>query len=818
VTTELLPQLTHYNVTFLFKITTIKTALKTKHVIKKVNIKIKILLTLFLFSVLILTYSILYLPKPLFSVPYSTVAFDRGNNLIGARIADDGQWRFSEIDSIPQKFKYALLTFEDNYYYLHPGFNIISLFEALMSNIKAGKVIRGGSTITMQVIRLSRKGKPRDVLEKIKEIILSTALEIKMSKEEILKLYVSHAPFGGNVVGLEAAAWRYFGRSPFELSWAESSLLAVLPNAPSLIHPGKNRDMLLRKRNRLLFKLFENKMIDKQTYELAILEKIPEKPKLLPDYTPHLIELLKKTNGGEKIFTTIDLDLQKKIIDIAEGYQKIYRENEVYNMSVLVVKPYTKEIVAYIGNINNMDVPEKDNDMIIAKRSTGSILKPILYAAAIDEGQILINSIIPDIPSYFKNYHPLNFDNSFEGVVPASQALSRSRNVPAVYLLRDYGIGRFLELLRNVGFSSFNKPADYYGLSLILGGGEACLLEITSAYAGMAKTLLNYYDLYGNYSGTEFAPLIFKKEKLNCRRKTAESISVPLHAGAIWTTYKALYNVNRPQSETGWELFGSSRKIAWKTGTSFGFKDAWAVGTTADYVVGVWVGNSDGEGRTGLTGTSYAAPVMFDVFSLLKKNNKFNKPEDELIKIVVCSKSGYKASKNCPEIDTLLTYLNGEKVKTCSYHKIIFTDKDEKYRLNSKCSSPDEMKTVHWFVLPPVQEWYYNKTHPSYKLLPPYKKGCAPDDVENIMQFVYPQKGMKIFIPTNEENKKENIVFEISHQNSEIIVYWHIGEEYIGKTQGEHKIVCSLKKGKYMLTAVDENGTSISSFFEIVSK
>ncbi len=760
----------------------------------------------------------LFLPLPLFHDPYSTVLFDRQGTLLGARIAPDGQWRFPETDSLPAKYKTALLQFEDKYFYSHFGFNPVSAFEALTADIKAGKIVRGGSTITMQVIRLAEKGKPRTIPEKIKEIYLALALETKYSKKKILNLYASHAPFGGNVVGLDAAAWRYFGHDRFQFTWAEAALMAVLPNAPSLIYPGKNRKLLLQKRNHLLKQLFESGKMDSTDYRLALLEKIPLKPRPLPNDAPHLLEYFRKKQEGTKIYTTLDGGLQHEVNRIVAEYRKKYSENEIYNIAVLVARPETKEVLVYVGNTTGKGNHGQANDMIRAPRSTGSILKPLLYAAAIEDGQILLNSLIPDIPSYFKNYHPQNFDRVFEGSVPASQALSRSRNVPAIYLLRDYGIGRFMDLMKRMGLTTFTKPADYYGLSLILGGGEATLWQLTGAYAGMAQTVLNYDHFYEKYTGHEYDPLVMEVKKVKKAKEPAVSASPPVHAGAVWETYQALYQVHRPHSEEGWEYFNSSAPIAWKTGTSFGFKDGWAIGSTPQYIVGVWVGNASGEGRTGLTGTTYAAPILFDVFDLLKPQGEFQRPEDEMKEIVVCRQSGFRASRFCPETDTILSFVNGERVKTCPFHKIIFTDKDEKYRLSERCAPVSKMKKVSWFVLPPVQEWYYHKTHPSYRMLPPYKPGCAPLDGEKVMAFIYPRPGTKIFIPRDVDGKKEKVVFEISHQNPNATLYWHLDHQYLGSTKGKHQFAFIPPKGRHLLTVVDEDGRSIKVWFEVVEK
>ena len=763
--------------------------------------------------------SFLFLPDPLFSDPYSTVIYDRNDRLLGGRVAGDGQWRFPESDSISEKFQTAIILREDRYFYKHPGFNPVSIFNAIVDNIKAGKVVRGGSTITMQTIRLARKGKSRTISEKLIELYLGLGLELKYSKSKILKFYAAHAPFGGNVVGLESASWRYFGHEPSRLSWGEAALLAVLPNAPSLIHPGRNRTLLQEKRNKLLEEIYKQGIIDSLTLVVSRLEPLPEKPLPMPQDAPHLLSRYWLRKKGSATKTTLDAALQQRVNGIVEEHHHRLAANEIHNVAVLVLKPETYEVLAYVANTRNIDNKLHGNsvDMIRARRSTGSILKPLLYAAMIEDGLLMPDALVPDIPCYYENYHPENFDLTFEGAVPASQALSRSRNVPAVYMLRDYGGARFLRLMRKTGLSSFNKAADYYGLTLILGGGEASLWELTNMYAGMARTVMHYNKFYGKYTGQEYDAALIEKHRVREINEPAQQSDVPLHAGSIWLTYRALNKVKRPDSEKGWENFGSSMDIAWKTGTSYGFKDAWAIGSTPDYIVGVWVGNADGEGRDGLTGTTVAAPIMFEVFNLLQSEQKFYPPWDELRPFVVCDKSGYRASRHCPDTDTIYSFEKGFKVKQCDYHKLLFTDEEENYRLSRACASVSEIQAVSWFVLPPVQEWYYRKSHPTYKTLPPYADGCLPEEENKVMEFIYPLAQSRIFVPVGLDEKQQEIVFEISHRFPSQKVYWHLDNVYLGATQSSHQFGFVPKKGWHILTVVDGAGNSNSVRFEVVN-
>ncbi|MFW5821316.1 MAG: transglycosylase domain-containing protein, partial [Bacteroidota bacterium] len=475
--------------------------------------------------ILLLTSFGAILPDPLFNDPTSTVLFDRQGELLGARIAEDGQWRFPQADSLPDKFIHCIINFEDRYYFKHPGFNPLSLVRAFFQNLKAGEIISGGSTITMQVIRLSRKNKSRTLKEKVIELLLALKLEFRHSKKEILSFYASYAPFGGNVVGLETAAWRYFDASPFHLSWAESAFLAVLPNAPSLMHPGKNRDVLLEKRNRLLLKLRKRNILSDIDYQLALSESLPEAPKDLPAKAYHLTERFNQSQKGRRISSTINKDLQEKVDDIIQRSKSRLYAMGIHNAACLVTKVDGGEVLAYVGNIRNSEHPEYggDVDVIPSSRSSGSILKPLLYTMMQYRGELLPHTLVGDIPTRYGNYSPKNYKKGYDGIVKASEALARSLNVPAVRMLHQYGNERFLNDLRNMGMSTLNKPGDHYGLSIILGGAESSLEDLSSIYTSMAR-VLNHYNEKG---GVYFRPDWKKVEYQNKAGKNPDPESSP---------------------------------------------------------------------------------------------------------------------------------------------------------------------------------------------------------------------------------------------------------------------------------------------------
>lgn len=747
------------------------------------------------------------LPKTLFKDPTATVITSNTNVLLGAQIAKDGQWRFPESDSIPEKFKTCIIAFEDDYFYKHPGFNPISIIKALKENLNSGDIKRGGSTITQQVIRLSRKGQSRTYLEKLKEIILATRLEFRYSKEKILTLYASHAPFGGNVVGIDAASWRYYNRNANDLSWAESATLAVLPNAPSLIYPGKNQKQLLAKRNRLLKKLLDNKSIDSLTYNLSLAEGLPQKPYALPQTAPHLLQTISKTNKGERVKTTINKQLQEQVNAIVSNHYNVLKQNEIYNISVLVLDVKTRKVLSYVGNSPTDKAHQKNVDIINKPRSTGSILKPFLYAAMLDAGDILPNTLVADIPSQFGNYSPENFNKEFDGAVPAKRALSRSLNVPAVRMLQEFGLDRFHHYLKDLKLKDITYNANHYGLSLILGGAESNLWDLCKSYAAFSSTINHFNDTSSEYFSNEFCePTFYDSQTIDFGKKSTEKTL--FDAASIYLTYQSLKEVNRPEGDDNWEFFDNSKQIAWKTGTSYGFRDAWAIGTTKDYVVGVWVGNADGEGRPGLVGVQSAAPILFDVFDALPNSQWFKKPFDEMQEIKICSLSGYRASVNCFDTQLQHVQLSGLKTKPCPYHKLIHLDKTNTYQVNTSCEDLNDINTQSWFTLPPLMEYYYKKKNPFYKSLPNFRFDCLGEN-EVTMQFIYPKNESIIYLPKDFNETINELVLKVAHSKKNSTLFWYIDKTYIGQTTDIHDIAIKPEIGEHLLVVIDEYGNEI---------
>lgn len=767
----------------------------------------------------------LWIPKPLISKPYSTLLYTTETSgrevLLGARIASDGQWRFPSGSEVPEKFAVCLTQYEDKRFWYHPGVDPFALMRAVQLNLTQSRVVSGGSTLTMQLARIARGNQSRTVGQKVIEMLWALYLECSYSKAEILRMYASNAPFGGNVVGIEAAAWRYFGREAKDLSWAEQATLAVLPNSPALIHPGRNRAELKQKRDKLLLRLYEKHILDKTEYELACMEALPEKPLPLPNEAPHLLERLAIEKQENRIQTTIDPTLQQQVQRLVNRYVADYRSNHIYNAAALVADVESGKILAYVGNVTDQNMTTGHGyqvDVITSPRSTGSVLKPFLYAAMLNDGLILPGTLIADTPLNINGFTPQNFNKTFYGAVPAHVAIERSLNVPLVRMLSQYNTGRFMSLLKRLGMTTLRFSEDHYGASLILGGAEGSLWDLSGMYASLARMLSHYRSYNGRYDRSDIHPLtaysIAEKKPIRSVTDTRLADESLLSYASLWFMFEAMSGLNRPEEEADWQQFSSMKQVAWKTGTSYGGRDAWAIGVTPRYVVGVWVGNATGEGRSGLTGVGYAAPILFDIYSLLPDVPWFDQPYDELEEVAVCRQSGHKASAICDEVDTVYIPRAGIATAVCPYHRIVHLSQDGQYRVNSSCESVSRMQERSWFVLPPAQAYYYKNYHVEYQALPPLKPGCEEDQSRQIA-ILYPEHQAIIYLPKGFSGEREKVVMRATHTRSDATLYWHLDDVYLGETRQIHQMACLVEPGNHILTLLDEDGNRRSILFEV---
>jgi penicillin-binding protein 1C len=748
------------------------------------------------------------LPARLFDAPQSYVLEARDGTLLSARIAADGQWRFPPRAVVPEKFRRALILFEDKRFDTHAGVDVLALARALELDLQKGRVVSGGSTLTMQLARLARGDQRRTLYAKAAEALLALRLETAFDKDQILAMYSANAPFGGNVVGLDAAAWRYFGRDAGTLSWAEAATLAVLPNNPALVHPGRNRARLQARRDFVLHRLRTAGDLSDMDLKLALSEPLAAEPRDLPDLAPHLLDTLRAQDPRRhRISSTLDARLQAEAAHLVRDHSATLARQGVFNAAALVVDNRTFEVLAYVGNSGEKaDTRGYAVDIVRAPRSTGSILKPMLYAAMLDDGALTPRMLLPDLPTRYDGFAPENFDHQFRGAVPADEALAHSLNVPAVRMLSVYGVARFRDLLRDAGMRTLTRPADDYGLTLILGGAEGNLWDIASLYAGLTAIARD---------GASVAR--FRELRTLPGAPVAERPPTTISTGAAWLTLDALLEVPRPGDEGHWKKFASSRSIAWKTGTSFGQRDGWAVGTTPRYTVGVWVGNASGEGRPGLTGTTMAAPLMFALFNDLPRSPWLELPLQALKRVEVCANDGYLANGDCASESAWVP--KDSRFALLSPHNLRVHLDAAARRVDGDCESPSAMRHAEWFVLPPAEEFYYRREHPGYQPLPPMRADCQGDSDpgHSTLAVLYPDANARVLIPRELDGSRGRTVFEAVSRRRDATIYWHLDGQYLGETHTFHQQSLDIDPGEHILTLVDDTGEHVVRRFQVLS-
>jgi penicillin-binding protein 1C len=767
-----------------------------------------------LLGALLLALGLLFwlsLPRRLFSDPLSPVLFSADGRLLGARLAVDEQWRFPRMKAVPERFFQALLQYEDRRFFRHRGVDPRAIARALWANVKNRRVVSGGSTLTMQVVRISRKNPRRTYLEKIREMILALRLEFSFSKKEILDLYAANAPFGGNIVGIDAAAWFYFDRGPEALSWSEAAFLAVLPNDPALSAGAGNRRLLKLKRDGLLRRLRRQKFLSSLELRLALAEPLPSGSRPVPRLAPHLLDTLAARRPGDRLFLTfIRPGLQETLNRIVQANGDRLLRGNIRNLAAMVVDNVAGTVVAYVGNVSREAAAEngQDVDLVRSPRSTGSILKPFLYAAMLQEGGLTPRTLLADTPVHFAGYVPENFDRRFRGAVPARDALAWSLNIPAIRMLQQFGIPRFYNLLKKWGLSTLARSPGSYGLTLILGGAEGTLFDITSLYAKLSQLAL------GDAA---------RRREIRLLRSDIPRPSrmADLGPAAAYLTLEALTEVNRPDEEGFWKQFSSSKWVAWKTGTSFGLRDAWSVGVTPAYTVGVWAGNADGEGNPDLTGLATAAPVLFEILQALDTGGAIPPPRLWLKEIRVCRDSGFLAGGLCPAVAVNMP-VESHFQQPCPFHQLVHLDASRRYRVDSSCESPARMVHEPWFVLPPVQEYYYRRYHPEYRGLPPFRRDCSQnfqaESGRQVISLVYPDARTAVYIPVDLDGRPGQVVFEAIHRNSEAQIFWHLDGCYLAATRHFHQVAVCPGPGEHLLVLVDEDGHRLERRFYVLNR
>ncbi len=724
---------------------------------------------------------------------YSTVILDEKGDYLRVYLDSNEQWHLLYNDTIPDKLKTSILKFEDERFYSHPGINPFSLVRALYSNIKEGRVVSGGSTITMQTARLFLN-KDRTLINKIREAFIALKLELFYTKDEILLMYLNNAPYGSNIVGIRSAAYKYYGKVLEQLTWAEAALFAVLPNNPSNLYPGRNSQKLKEKRDRLLSTLMNQGYINQQQLENSKREAIPTSHYSFPFIAPHLGDKLKQGSKDE-YKTTISKDLQLKIESLALNEGAYLSSMGIKNIAILVSNTQTHEVKAYIGSQAYFSSSTNGFvDGIQALRSSASILKPFIYGYALEKGLITPNSLIEDINKSYGILLPKNFDKKYRGITNVTEALQKSLNIPAYEVTQRIGVYDAVSVLKSVGMKSLFREPSSYGLSICIGGAETNLWDLSEMY----QTLGNY----GKYSGLK----LLQNDKSN-EKKTL------LSPAASYQILDILKGVKKPAP-----FMTEFSNFSWKTGTSNGFRDAWAVGLDPQWTIAVWAGNFTGEGNPHLSGREIAGSILFKVLETLPNNNNpfFVKPWDDFKQIPVCAVSGFSPSKYCQDTLWIDVPQTAFLLPKCSYHKQIIVDEKESMQVCSNCWKIISHKAIRVLDYPPTVDYYLQEAGTSYPEIPAHNPDCSMISSNSELIIKYPIPNSHIYLPVDLSGKLN--YFQAEAYTSDEIIYWFLDDTFLAQTNGVHKLDITTSPGKKVLFLVTSQGLSKKIYFEIQVK
>jgi penicillin-binding protein 1C len=742
------------------------------------------------------------LPMERLFPPPSVIVLDRKEKPLRFFTSIDEKWRIpAGKTEISPKLVRAVVTVEDRCFRFHYGVNPVSLVRAAITNWKAKKIVSGGSTLTMQVARMMEP-KPRTIRSKIIEILRAIQLESTFSKNEILELYFNLAPYGGNIEGSAAASYFYFNKHQKDLTLGEAALLASIPNSPEANRPdeGPNRT---KGREKILNRLLKRKVITQKEYKEALSEPLPLNRFPTPFYAPHFSRELKVRYGGRpgnpRLVSTLDRDIQVLTEKILRDYMKPLKEQGITQGAVVVLDTRTREVLAMVGSSDFFD-PEGKGQVngALAPRSPGSALKPFVYALAMDRGLLSPHTLLQDVPVDYSGYRPENYDERYRGVVTAKEALTHSLNVPAVNLTARLKEDGLYDLLQEAGVSTLPKPRGYYGLPIILGGCEVNLLELTSLYSGLANM-------------GEFAPPRMLLNKSSSRPKRL------LGEGTAYIITEILTEVKRPDLPSSWESAINLPKVAWKTGTSYGHKDAWSIGYSPRFTIGVWAGNFNGVGTPGLIGSEAAAPILFSLFNAIEGIYR-NTPKGWYVEPFdveereVCATSGMIPSQHCSEHKKEHFIPGTSPHQTCTIHRPFIIRrggfKTRPYRLCSKCRIDLQYETHVYEVWPPeIATWMERNGMPLPKI-PEHYPECIEVTSGRAPVIHSPSENSEYVIRDGVDLELQKILLEASVSNNIRKIYWFLDNQLVFQGDPTERVFITPIPGRHTLTCMDEEGHS----------
>lgn len=721
------------------------------------------------------------------TIEYSTIVTDNKGEVVHAFLTSDQQWRMkTELNEISPLLRKTIIAKEDKYFYHHPGINLLAMLRAFTKNLLHMKRTSGASTITMQVAR-ALEPKRRTYLNKSLEMFRALQLEWKYSKDEILQLYLNLVPYGSNIEGVKSASILYFKKNPDHLSLAEITALSIIPNRPSTLVIGKNNDLIIKERNRWLQKFATDKVFTQKEIQDALDEPLTAERGIVPKYIPHLSWRLKK-RGSDIIRTHIEMNNQLKIEKLVEDYSRALTLKNIRNAAVIVIDNKTHNVIAYIGSANFKDtIDDGQVNGAAAIRQPGSTLKPLLYGLCIDEGLLTPKTIITDVAVNYQGYAPENYDKKFNGYVSMEYALEHSLNIPAVKSLRQLGKDKLVKKLVDCNFKQIKKDQQKLGLSLILGGCGATLEELTGMYSAFANE--------GEYVQPSYtqSDTIYKRTRI-------------LSTATNFMINETLSKVNRPDFPLNWASTEHLPKIAWKTGTSYGRRDAWSIGYNKHYTVGIWTGNFSAQGIPELSGANIATPLLFKIFNTLDYDSDldwYTLPKDCDIR-QVCSETGLPPNDYCTNIVTDYFIPLVSAAKKCDNMQELMISADEKISYCQSCVPANGYKKKLYKIITPDMQAWMQDNGIVYAKIPPHNPACEKIFKEGAPLIISPANGTE-FLISKKHPEPLQLVCRASADAS--MVYWYINNKFyksssIGSKQffvpdeGPVKISCTDDKGR----------------------
>lgn len=737
-------------------------------------------------------------PEERLEPPFAVRVLDRDGRPLRFFLAEDGMWRFPlSLDDISPELTAALIDSEDRHFRRHPGVNPVAAVRALWTNLRAGRVVSGASTIPMQVARLADP-RPRTTAAKLIESFRALQLCAHHSKAEILRWYVNMAPFGSNVVGVGAASWHYFGKDPRTLSLGEIALLSVLPRSPARYNPLKNPAAARAVRDRVLRRFEAHGVFDAGRIAESMSRPLPAARTPVPQGAPHFTRWVRSRLPGESVIrTSLDARMQSVAETLVAGRMDALRREAVGNAAAVVLDVASRRVLAWVGSADFWAATEGQVDNVLSRRSPGSALKPFLYALAFDRGDLAPGSMLLDVPTDFGGYAPENYGQNFQGLVSARTALASSLNIPAVRLLQRTGTASFLDLLRRGGISTLERPAGHYGLPLALGGCEARLLELTNLYATLADG--GVHRPVDTLAGTAAAP--------GQRIFSAEAAAMVLDI---------LASTRRPDLPDAWQATVGAPAVAWKTGTSFGHRDAWAVGVNRKLAIGVWAGNPDGSQCAGISGTRHAAPLLFDLFRALARagDGLPDFPAPALTRAEICADSGDRPGPFCPRA-TSPAIAGVTRLPVCAMHRRIFTDPGSGLRLHGDCllGRPSRAETV--LIWPAELVAFRLAQGAPLAGLPGVSPDCpdVPEEAGPVIQS--PDPGTPYLTRPDAPPEFQRLALSAAPGAGATTHFWYVDGRYTGQGPPDRPCFVPLTPGRHEATVTDDLGRSARAVFAV---